>query len=263
MGVLQRWGGGLSRRKRAALIAQQEAEARRAAEEAARIQAEEAARKAAEEAAARQAAEQAAAQRAAEEAARRQAEEAAARQAAEQQAAAAAQRQAEEAARQAILQRQMEAAKIPFAPENAPEKPARPTFFQPPVVATPTPAVPLPAIAPPVTPPPIPKAPLFQPIFNNALAQDLLPYQPFQPVPTNFFTSMLGGGKPNFPQGTQPVGFFQNMVSNPVTNVDPFAPQVFTNPMTTYSGPVAFQPVAPVTPIATDIFALRPLGGLV
>lgn len=260
MGVLQRWGGGMSRRKRAALMAQQEEEARRAAEEAARVQAEEAARKAAEEAAARQAAEQAAAQRAAEEAAARQAAERAAAEAAQRQAAEVAQRQAQEAARQAAMQQQMEAAKVPFAPQNAPEKPTRPTFFEPTQVTQPAQ---FPAIAPPPLPPPPPQAPVFQPLFNNPLAQDIMPYQPFQPVPTNFFTSMLGGGKPNFPQGTQPVGFFQNMVSNPVANVDPFAPQVFTNPMTTYTGPVAFQPVAPVTPIGTDIFALRPLGGLV
>lgn len=282
-----------------AATARERAAAQRAVEEAARRQAEEAARIAAEQEAARRAAEQAAAQRAAEEAARiaaaQRAAEEAARVAAEQEAArqAAAQRAAEEAARQEAARRAAEEAARQAAAQPVPAAPA--PVPQP---APPGPSAPIPQDQ--------PQASAIANIQQAATAgaqrfeqglppppaqQELFPYQPFAPVPTNFFTSMLDGGPPNQPPKTQPVKFFQDMVANtaltpvvqaPLTatsfqvpttpnapplqlagsmsNVDPFAPQVF---LPQYTGPVAFQPTAPLAPIQTNIFSLRPLGGLV
>lgn len=244
MGVLQRWGGGTSRRKRAAY----------AAEEAARVAAEqEAARVAAEQEAARVAAEQAAAAAAAAEA-QRQAEEAA-------------QRQRDEYARQQaeILARQQAASAAP--PVNAQD-----VLNQPPAPA-PQPFTPTPIPAP-TRPAPfnvLPTVNIFSPGGQSNTLPGSLPgsVTPTEimgvpiPQPANFnIYSPESGGRPT---GVLPaVNFFSSLIRTPpqFTNVDPFAPS-----MGTVQAPagqtVAFQPTALQYSTIPNIFALRPLGGLV
>lgn len=246
MGVLQRWGGGLSRRKRAALAAQQEA-ARVAAEQ-------EAARRAAEEAAAAEAA------RVAAETAQRQAEEAA-------------QRQREEYARQQaeIIARQQAASAAP--PVNAQEvlnqapTPSGPAFQATPIPQATAPA-PFPTVnvfSPTVPAPPKPtpfQAGIFQGLTPGSIPPAEIMGVPIpQPANFNIYDPKTGGR----PTGALPaVNFFSSLVQTPTpfTNVDPFAPT-----MGTVQAPagqtVAFQPTALQYSTVPNIFALRPLGGLV